>query len=175
MPESRIDGIPEQLALALATVRDAARALQTQLKLDREAPDGARQVALAAVDEVFETGERMLAERDLDVLWNRLDPRRGPVLHVAPMSVATLVRDRVFSNRTVILTSATLALGGASRRPRLDHRAAGGGGATLCRQFHVGSPFDYRGGAGPSRMSLPSSRRPVAAGCPRRRWMRSRR
>jgi ATP-dependent DNA helicase DinG len=147
LPESRIDGIPEQLALALATVRDAARALQTQLKpASGEAPDGARQVALAAVDEVFETGERMLAERDLDVLWNRLDPRRGPVLHVAPMSVATLVRDRVFSNRTVILTSATLALGGS-----FDALAGTiglrGEGAPAYAGIDVGSPFDYRGQA----------------------------
>ena len=41
----------------------------------------------------------------LDVLWLRRDPRRGPVLNVAPMSVAMLVRDRVFAERTCVLTS----------------------------------------------------------------------
>ena len=47
------------------------------------------------------------------MLWLRRDPRRGPVLNVAPMSVAMLVRDRVFSERTCVLTSATLELGGS--------------------------------------------------------------
>lgn len=147
LPESRIDGIPDQLALALATVRDAARALQSELKPPPgETPDGARQVALAAVDEVFDNAERMLAEQDLDVLWNRLDPRRGPVLHVAPMSVAMLVRDRIFTDRTVVLTSATLELGGS-----FDALAGTiglrGEGAPRYAGLDVGSPFDYRGQA----------------------------
>ena len=56
--------------------------------------DGARQVSRAAVDEVHENAERILEERELDVVWLSRDPRRGPVLRVAPMSVAMLVRDK---------------------------------------------------------------------------------
>ena len=60
-----------------------------------------------------ENAARILERRELDVLWLRRDPRRGPVLNVAPMSVAMLVRDRVFAERTCVLTSATLELGGS--------------------------------------------------------------
>ena len=113
-PEGRLTGIPDSLGLALARVRDTARAVQSELKPQQgEEPDGGRQVARAAVDEVFENASRILEERELDVVWLSRDPRRGPVLRVAPMSVAMLVRDKVFAERTVVLTSATLELGGS--------------------------------------------------------------
>jgi ATP-dependent DNA helicase DinG len=142
-PDARIDAIPDQLALALASVRDAARTVQSDLKpAPGEQIDGAQQVAIAAVDEIFDNAGRMLEERELDVLWNRIDQRRGPVLHVAPMSVAMLVRDKIFAERTVVLTSATLELGGT-----FDVLAGTlglrGGGAPAYRGLDVGSPFNY--------------------------------
>ena len=142
-PEGRINAIPDQLALALATVRDTARAVTSELKPQPgEQVDGARQVALAAVEEVFDNAARMLEERDLDVLWNRVDQRRGPVLHVAPMSVAMLVRERIFGERTVILTSATLELGG-SFDALAGTMGLRGAGAPAYRGLDVGSPFAY--------------------------------
>jgi len=143
MPEGRLDGIPDALALALARVRDTPRHVQSELKgAPGEEPDGARQVARAAVDEVHETASRVLEERDLDVAWVSKDPRRGPVLRVAPMSVAMLVRDKVFEERTVVITSATLELGGT-----FDAVAGTiglrGEGAPGWRGLDVGSPFDY--------------------------------
>ncbi len=147
LPERRLDGIPEQLAIALTTVRDAARAVQSELKpAPGSQADGAQQLAVAAVGEVFDTSARILEERELDVLWNRVDNRRGPVLQVAPMSVAMLVRDKVFSDRTVVLTSATLELGGT-----FDALAGTiglrGDGAPRWKGLDVGSPFDYPGQA----------------------------
>jgi ATP-dependent DNA helicase DinG len=143
LPEERLTAIPEQLALALATVRDSARGVQSELKpKPGETADGARQVAIAAVDEVFDTSARMLEERELDVLWNRVDPRRGAVLCVAPMSVAMLAREKIFQERTVVLTSATLALGGT-----FDALAGTmglrGQGAPPYRGLDAGSPFSY--------------------------------
>ena len=143
-PDARIDAIPDALAMALTTVRDAARAVHSDLKpASGETPDGARQVALAAVEEIFDNSARMVEERDLDVLWNRIDPRRGPVLSVAPMSVAMLVRDKIFTDRTVVLTSATLELGGT-----FDAVAGTiglrGAEAPAYQGLDVGSPFDYR-------------------------------
>src|SRR5450756_2383946 len=97
----RLNGIPDSLSLALARVRDSTRAVQTELKpASPEDNDGARQVARAAIDEVFENAERILEQRELDVAWVSKDPRRGSVLRVAPMSVAMLMRDRVFGDRT---------------------------------------------------------------------------
>jgi ATP-dependent DNA helicase DinG len=143
MPEGRLNGIPDSLSLALARVRDSARGVQTELKpASPEDNDGARQVARAAIDEIFENAERILEERELDVAWVSKDPRRGSVLKVAPMSVAMLMRDKVFGDRTVIMTSATLELGGTF------DAVAGilglrGEGAPTWRGLDVGSPFDY--------------------------------
>ena len=143
LPEGRLNGIPDSLSLALARVRDSARGVQTELKpASPEDNDGARQVARAAIDEIFESTERILEQRELDVAWVSKDPRRGSVLRVAPMSVAMLMRDKVFDNRTVIMTSATLELGGSfdAIAGTLGLR---GEGAPEWRGLDVGSPFDY--------------------------------
>ncbi len=143
MPEGRLTGVPDALAVALGRIRDVARAAQTELKPQQgEEADAARQVARAAVEDLFDTAARMLEERELDVVWLAKDPRRGPVLRVAPMSVAMLVRDKVFDERTVVITSATLELGGS-----FDAVAGTiglrGEGAPPWRGLDVGSPFDY--------------------------------
>ncbi len=142
-PEGRLHGIPDRLATALAGVRDSARGLQSEIKpASRAEVDGARQVALAAVDDVFDTAARVLEERDLDVTWISQDRVRGAVLRVAPMSVAMLVRDKVFGERTVVLTSATLELGGSfdAVAGTLGLR---GEGSPRWEGLDVGSPFDY--------------------------------
>ncbi|HEY8820657.1 MAG TPA: ATP-dependent DNA helicase [Dermatophilaceae bacterium] len=143
LPEGRLNGIPDSLSLALARVRDSARGVQTELKpASPEDNDGARQVARAAIDEIFESTERILEQRELDVAWVSKDPRRGSVLRVAPMSVAILMRDKVFDDRTVIMTSATLELGGSfdAIAGTLGLR---GEGAPAWQGLDVGSPFDY--------------------------------
>lgn len=143
MPEGRLTAVPDSLALALGRIRDVARQAQSELKPQQgEEVDGAKQVARAAVEDLFETAARMLEERELDVVWLSKDPRRGPVLRVAPMSVAMLLRDKVFEDRTVVITSATLELGGT-----FDAVAGTiglrGEGAPRWRGLDVGSPFDY--------------------------------
>lgn len=144
LPEGRMAGLSDGLVLALSRVRDTTRSVQSELKPPPgEQPDGSRQVARAAIDEMYENSARILEGRDLDVVWLSKDPRRGPVLRVAPMSVAMLVRDKVFGDRTVILTSATLELGGS-----FDAVAGTiglrGEGAPDWRGLDVGSPFDYQ-------------------------------
>src|SRR5690606_31218092 len=64
--EGRFTGIPDALALALTLVRDAARAALSEIKPDdAKEIDGGRQVAMAALDEVFDTAQRVLEEREL--------------------------------------------------------------------------------------------------------------
>jgi len=143
LSEGRLVGIPDSLALALARVRDTTRTVQSDLKPTQgDEADGGRQVARAAVDELNENAARILEERELDVVWVTKDQRRGPVLRVAPMSVSMLVRDRILSERTVVLTSATLELGGT-----FDAVAGTiglrGDGAPAWQGLDVGSPFDY--------------------------------
>ncbi|MGI9084118.1 MAG: ATP-dependent DNA helicase [Aeromicrobium sp.] len=139
----RID-MPEQpLADALALVRDSARACMSAFpkeKADMEA-DAARQQARGMVDDVRQIAERMAVKAETEVLW--LDENRtGPRLHVAPIDVSTRLRDKLFDEKTVVLTSATLTLGGG-----FDPLAASLGlepGDESWTSIDVGSPFDYR-------------------------------
>ena len=144
MSEGRLQsGIPDALAMALSQVRDTARSALSEVKPeDSKEIDGGRQVALAALDEVFDNAGRILEERDLDVVWVSEEQWRGKVLHVAPMSVAAMLRDKVFSDRTVVLTSATLELGGSfdSVAGTMGLR---GEGAPPWQGLDVGSPFNY--------------------------------
>ena len=93
-----------------------------------EAPEDAERLAawraaLAALDDVSGTADRMLgafgpdvaARRDVVWMDRPADPdsRRPPTLRVAPLEVGTLLADRLFRRQTVVLTSATLALGGS--------------------------------------------------------------
>ena len=154
-PEGRLaTGIPDALAAVLGRCRDVARSLLTEMKPPKgEQVDGTRQVALVAVEEVHDTAARMLEEHELDVIWISRDLRRGPLLRVAPMSVAMRMRERIFGtgasdddeavrDRTVVLTSATLELGGTfdAVAGTLGLR---GPGAPEWTGLDVGSPFDY--------------------------------
>ncbi len=144
LPEGRLEaGMPEAMTRALAAVRDASRGLQSELKGDSStAADGARQVARSGIDEVFDAAERLLEERELDVAWIAKDLRGNTTLKVAPMSVAMMIRDKVFGDRTVVMTSATLELGGSfdAVAGTLGLRGAG---APAYTGLDVGSPFDY--------------------------------
>lgn len=154
-PEGRLaTGIPDALAAVLGRCRDVARSLLTEMKPPKgEQVDGTRQVALVAVEEVHDTAARMLEEHELDVIWVSRDLRRGPLLRVAPMSVAMRMRERIFGagatdddesvrDRTVVLTSATLELGGTfdAVAGTLGLR---GQGSPEWTGLDVGSPFDY--------------------------------
>ncbi|MBB5131126.1 ATP-dependent DNA helicase DinG [Thermocatellispora tengchongensis] len=157
-PPGRVDDLPPVLGQTLALVRDAARACITALgprgtgKDDAEAA-GARKAAFTALDEVHDTAQRMLdayghaEEVDrAEVVW--LDEGGGrfpPTLRIAPLTVAGMLREKLFGNRTVVLTSATLALGGT-----FDGLAAqwglgrsGSDDASEWTGLDVGSPFDH--------------------------------
>jgi ATP-dependent DNA helicase DinG len=121
-PEGRLVGdLPEFLAVAIGAVRDAARELLSGLKTDSSGvPDGSRQLARAALSELFDVAERMTSgssgPEGPDVLWvsryRRPDNTVRTSVQVAPLSVAGALRDRLYLDRTVVLTSATLSLGG---------------------------------------------------------------
>ncbi|HET8614022.1 MAG TPA: ATP-dependent DNA helicase [Actinomycetales bacterium] len=139
----RVRQLPQELVAALTGVRDAARATQSGLRPEQGQPvDGTRQVARAVVDEVFDVAERLLDESEHDVVWVSDDLRRGNVLRVAPVVVSGLLRERLFPGRTVVLTSATLELGGTFDAVA---RSVGlsGPDAPTWQGLDVGSPFDY--------------------------------
>jgi ATP-dependent DNA helicase DinG len=152
LPEGRLAlGLPESLLAVTSALRDAARDLLTELKSDpKDAADGGRQAARAALNELHDVAERLAGgqagPQGPDVAWvariRRPDGGSRTALHVAPLSVAGLLRQRLYDERTVVLTSATLALGGGFEA------AAGSVGllgeqAPGWRGLDVGSPFDY--------------------------------
>jgi ATP-dependent DNA helicase DinG len=118
----RLDELPEALRGALTVTRDAASACVTALGPERkEDVEGstARKLALALTEDVHDTAVRLLEAYDdepdqrRDVVWVAADPNRAPALKVAPLGVGGLLRERLFGQRTTVLTSATLALGGS--------------------------------------------------------------
>jgi ATP-dependent DNA helicase DinG len=129
VPAGRIDMLPEPLAASIASARDAAARcaadLRTSAKNTEDEPErlAARRSALAALDELSSAADRILgafgadiAARS-DVVWMDRpvteESSRPPTLRVAPLQVGGLLAARLFSQRTVTLTSATLALGGS--------------------------------------------------------------
>ncbi len=129
LPAGRMDVLDEALATALESVRDAAAGcaaeFRTTARNNEEEPArlAARRSALAAIGEVADAAERILgafgagiADRT-DVVWIDRpvaeESARPPTLRVAPLRVGGLLASRLFGRRTVVLTSATLALGGS--------------------------------------------------------------
>ncbi|KQX63633.1 ATP-dependent helicase [Angustibacter sp. Root456] len=143
MAPGRLVTVPHQLGAAVSLVRDAARTVQSELKPEKGAEvDAGRQVARAEVDAVFEVAERLLSQNEYDVAWVSDDPRRGPVVHVAPIGVAGLLREKLYADRTIVMTSATLELGGTFDAVA---RSVGlsGPDSPAWQGLDVGSPFDY--------------------------------
>ncbi|MHC3000706.1 ATP-dependent DNA helicase [Gordonia sp. GN26] len=130
-PKTQWTQLPPDATSVLVMLRDRLWQTRTAIGPAR-APgvgdDGAvaaRSAALTSLEDMHDTVVRVLGAFDepdeskrRDVVWVGLDTsRRGaeprPVLHVAPLSVGGLLRASLFSNSTVVLTSATLTIGGS--------------------------------------------------------------
>ena len=143
--QGRIDRLPDELLEALALVRDAARTCWSAFGKEstETEPDAARQQARSLVDDVRKTADRMAAHLETDVLW-LAETRSGIELRIAPIDVSASLREKLFGEKTVILTSATLKLGGGFEpiarslglRPNDDE--------VPWNAIDVGSPFDYQ-------------------------------
>ncbi|MFC4531718.1 ATP-dependent DNA helicase [Sphaerisporangium dianthi] len=131
-PPGRLDQLPQVLGVTLSVLRDAAFVCLTAMGSrggdgwgggrDKDDPEaaGQRKAAFHALDEIHDTAVRILeafgGDSEVDraeVVWlEGATDRRPAMLKVAPLSVGGMLRDKLFADRTVILTSATLALGG---------------------------------------------------------------
>nr|WP_240963461.1 ATP-dependent DNA helicase [Antrihabitans stalactiti] len=175
---ARWDAMPNGAAAALALVRDSAWAVRTAVAPTRPGmaaadPDAgaARSAALAAVDEVHDAAVRALTAFDepdpakrRDVVWLAVEETKSTtrrVLRMAPLSVGGLLRSRLFANSTVVLTSATLQVGGSfdnlainwglpsQSSARSDTAMASGAeppaddSKIKWNSLDVGSPFDH--------------------------------
>lgn len=145
---------PESLAVQAALlVREASRrAISAMSVPSGQTADPERTQATAAVREIFDISERIAKLGEQDVVWLSEHERFGRELHVAPLSVAGLMREMVLAEHTTILTSATLTLGGSfeslagsiglRRDDRIDEETEPDDAAQW-RGLDVGSPFDY--------------------------------
>ncbi|WP_280384416.1 ATP-dependent DNA helicase [Nocardia wallacei] len=178
VPTGRWDELPAGVSGVLALIRDTAWNCRTALAPPgSSAPQGdpeaaaVRNQAVAAVEEIHDTAVRALTtfeESDpaarRDVIWLAADEVRGVArrtLHMAPLSVGGLLRSRLFGTATVVLTSATLQVGGSfdglavtwglppQSANRVDAALANGAEAPAdadtvrWNSLDVGSPFDH--------------------------------
>ncbi len=111
-PLARVEDPDGAVFAGCVAVRNAARTAVSGLTSGEDKGDTDRRQAAAAVREVFDVAERMAALDEHDVVWVADRERLGREVRVAPLSVAGLMRSAVFGSRTVVLTSATLKLGG---------------------------------------------------------------
>ncbi len=135
----RLSRLGEGLQLAVENVRDSARAVLSVIPSESLVADPTRdpgkRTARVMVDQVRLVAERMASQSEYDVLWvhesmasagertgggagrhsagpDRYRRDRGKDLRLAPLSVAGLLREKLFGSKTCVLTSATLKLGG---------------------------------------------------------------
>lgn len=176
LPPTRWDTLPEGVAGVLALVRDAAWNARTALNPqgsggnDPEAAAG-RNMAIAGVEEIHDSAVRALTAFDepdpavrRDVVWLSADEIRGVTrrtLRMAPLAVGGLLRSQLFGAATVVLTSATLQIGGnfdglartwglpPQSNSRVDPATANSAEApsdadtVRWSSLDVGSPFDH--------------------------------
>lgn len=156
LAEGLLKGLDGRLLTAISAVNDAARTALSDTKPDGQDVDAGLQMARSRVSEVHDMSSRILeASGEQDVLWisrqggwengryvaaSDTDPA---TLNIAPLSVGLQLRDGLFADRTVILTSATLTVGDS-----FDVAAGAlglqGEGAPRWTSIDVGSPFNYR-------------------------------
>ena len=145
----RIERITGGLLLACAAVRDATHAALTALSSEsssKDDPEGlaARQRARGLLTEIHDVAGDLLSLDDTCVAWCDPGERRTPTLRIAPLSVAGLLRTQLFDQTPVVVTSATLQLGGSFEpMARSVGLAAESGKAAGWTSMDVGSPFAY--------------------------------
>jgi ATP-dependent DNA helicase DinG len=149
-------GLPPALRDALTLLDSAARRGFEAIG-DTKADDSdpvRKQQAKTGLAELSDTAQRLLAEADHDVAWIDRDDRGRKAVVVAPLSVAGTLATHLYPDRTVVATSATLALGGRfdTIARSLGLRDPAGGAskeegksadAPPWSSLDVGSPFDY--------------------------------
>src|SRR5690606_14336579 len=129
--------LPDALAAALAALRRRVEAAQVALRsVPGDVADDvaarairARQAATALLDDLD-----AVASPAGDQVLFVTGPEHAPALRLAPLDVADLLRERLWSHRTAVLTSATLAPGFG---PQVGLPQLAGD------LLDVGSPFDY--------------------------------
>ncbi|MGV0994199.1 MAG: ATP-dependent DNA helicase [Mycobacterium sp.] len=148
----RIDYLDAELGTYLSALRNAAASAMSAIDPAPKDPKAAaaRAEAIAGLTDIIDTTTRVLDSFGAaipdrtDVVWLDHEEQRSgvarPVLRVAPMSVAGLLRAHLFGSATTVLTSATLTIGGS-----FDAMAGAWGlvDDAKWQSLDVGSPFEH--------------------------------
>lgn len=131
--------LPGSFEQPLAALRDSLWKLNRSINTleANEDTSAERHAVLASTEELHDTIVRVLSlegTNSNDVVWLSEDERK--ILYVAPLQIAELLTTRLFSSATVVLTSATLALGGS-----FTAMLAAWGLPKSTRTLDVGTPF----------------------------------
>jgi ATP-dependent DNA helicase DinG len=165
----RMDRLDDEMATYLTVLRDAADKVRSAIDTAPSDPKAAaaRNEAVTALTDISDTASRILVSFGpaipdrTDVVW--LDHEEGrsagrsaatggsapasssmrAILRVAPLSVANLLRGRIFDQSTVILTSATLTVGGTFDAMARSWGLSGDDDKPGWRGIDVGSPFAH--------------------------------
>lgn len=140
--DRRIKGsLPDDLAGAITIARGRVeRALAAARNVPADAPEDSRSRALRvqqAAGALLDDLSIVEQVTSTQVMWVE-GPDANPVLRVAPIDVAGLLRDALWDKRPAVLTSATLP-------SRLPDRL--GIPHSEVTELDVGSPFDYEANA----------------------------
>jgi ATP-dependent DNA helicase DinG len=163
----RKDVLGDELTTYLTALRDSADRVRAAIDTAPGDPKAAaaRNEAVTALSDVSDTASRILTSYGpaipdrSDVVWLDHEESRGnpagrsaatggsskrAILRVAPLSVANLLRNRLFEQSTVILTSATLTVGGTfDAMARSWGLTSLGDDAPGWKGIDVGSPFAH--------------------------------
>ena len=140
---TRMEALGRDVVLALTLVRDACHQAIAEINADKDVKDvdslAARQQARGVLEEVHDVAGALLGMSERDVVW--IDPGEGraPMLKIAPLSVAGLLRTALFDRTPIAMTSATLTVGGGFEALLMSL----GLGPDEATTIDVGSPFDH--------------------------------
>ena len=139
---TRLKFLDSELLLALTLIRDSSHAGISEMSPQKgEDPDVAarNQRARGGLEELHDYAGTLISQGNDSVLWIDHDGK-PPTLHSAPLSVAHLLRDRLFAEKFAVVTSATLTTSG-----NFDSitSALGLDSDKRTEAIDVGSPFDY--------------------------------
>ena len=149
----RIDVLDDEMTTYLTALRDAASKAHSAIDTAPSDPKAAsaRAEAVTALSDISDTATRILSSfvpaisDRTDVVWLDHEDNRGSiraVVRVAPLSVAGLLRGRLFEHTTAVLTSATLTIGGTFEAMASAWGLAGEDDVKW-RGLDVGSPFEH--------------------------------
>ena len=158
---TRIEEIVGSLHSAITSIRDVCKIAVNEIgtsSTDEPQVAAAKKRAKADLQEILNTSGVLLTTDDYGVNW--LNTERSPIVHHAPLSVAEFLRDALFHDTTVVMTSATLTVGGkmdavaksvglvpqslrVSTQDGVDEPARSPAVELNWKGLDVGSPFDY--------------------------------